>query len=410
MTDGRLHIAYILLDFDMGGMVTWVYNLATRFHRDHELHFLSTHVDRIAEKFYAVGTPAYVGQDWLALVRYLKRHHIDVVQFGQRREYANCALAASVPVVIERTDGPNRPSVMPKADLGAVIASTKGTLPDIVKTLDSRKVSLIYNGVDTQRFSTVKVDRLGLADSDILIGHVSRLSSGKNLNLLIEAVGVLKGKHSNIRLVIVGSNSRMPGAGDHESALRTSAAGLDSHVLFLGQVDSPEAIIAGFDIGVCVSRSEGIPNALLECMAAGKPVVATSVGEIDELVTHGRDGLMIEDNNLDQLVAALERLIEDESLRKRMGNAAQQRIREDFDLDKQAAKYMTLYQTLLGQKKATGVGPRMARAAYSRRLLLSLVARDYQRRVYEVVGKRLRRMPAAHRLARAAYRQWLALG
>ena len=364
-----MRIAYLLYDFDMGGMVSWVYRLATRLADRHELHFVCTHVPRIAPRFSDVGRAHYVGRDWGALQRYLRRHRIDVVQYGQHRVFGDCAMAARVPVVIERTDGARDGALEhSKRSLDAVVASTRGTVPRLAELVDPSRIHLIYNGVDVEHHRSVSPNRLDYADDDILIGRVSRLGRGKNIELLIDAVRQLNDRHPQIRLIIVGGSSRMPGATDGERALRAHATGLESWVRFVGQVDQPDSLIAGFDIGACVSRqgNEGIPNSLLECMAAGKPVVATDVDDIAELIVEDENGLLVHDNDLTSLVQALERLIQHPALRQRLGQRAQQRITRDFDLDIQAKKYEDLYDTLLGRVAQHSALQRTQRALRSR--------------------------------------------
>lgn len=382
-----MRIAFILYDFDMGGMVTWVYNLATRLHRQHELHFLCTHVDRIAPKFYDVGRPIYIGQHWPRLTRYLREHHIDVVQFGQTRAFADCAFAAGVPVVIERMDGLREGTARPSTrDVDAVVASAQHTVPTFARFIDRNKIHLIYNGIDPTRYQHVRHERLGFAETDIVIGSVGRFSRVKSLELLIDAMRQLKPMYPNVKLVLAGASSKMPGANDYGSLLRARAADLRSSVVFTGQVDNPEDLIAGFDIGACVSRDEGVPNSLLECMAAGKPLVATSVGGIPELVRHEQDGLLVEDNNLDGLVQALMQLIQTPSLRAAMGMSGRLRVQEHFNLDRQAERYLTLYRTLLDHKRTASRREHWSRLVHSQRARVSLIVRPYR----EAVAKALR--------------------
>ena len=365
----RMRIAFVLNDFDMGGMPTWVYRLATRLHRDHELHFLCTEVDRIAPKFEAVGRPRFCAGGVAELVDVLRAERVAVVQYGQRPVYGEAAMAAGVPVVIERTDGWRQGLPHVARGLDAIVASTRSTAEGLRLRFGHARVRLIHNGVDLPRFDRAIPDRLGFGPEDILVGRVSRFGGGKNLGLLIDAIAVLKDRHPRVRLVLVGGNSRMPGAADEAATLRERARGLEPWVRFVGSVDEPESLIAGFDIGTCVSRqgNEGVPNSLMECMAASMPVVATRVDDIPELVTDGKDGLLVDDGNLDQLVAALDRLIADATLRREMGRAGRTRIARDFDLDTQAEKYRGLYAELLGGTPR--VVRRLTRGVYGRMMV-----------------------------------------
>lgn len=384
-------IAYILQDFHIGGMESLIYRTAKYLQPHYDFIFIATHVPDILPKFHEIGTALYLGQDWLALSRYLRMQRVDIVQYGNIRFYADAALAAGVPVVIERTDGIRGGAALrPKAGLDAVIASTRGTIPPISKLIPSEKIHLIYNGIDLDAFDAVEPDRLGFGLDDILIGRVSRFSPGKNLGLLIDAVRQLQPHYPHIRLVLVGDNSKMPGVRDEMAFLREKARGLEEHVIFTGYVEHPAALIKGFDIGTCVSRAgnEGIPNSLIECMAARKPVVATRVDDIPELVEHEQNGLLTDDNDLAQLVNALERLINDPALCKQMGQAGRRRIEEGFNLKSQAEDYHQLYQQLL-RTRPTALAIFWRRIRFTTRLLFMLW---WERLVPEGIKALLRRV------------------
>jgi glycosyltransferase involved in cell wall biosynthesis len=366
----RLRIAFILQDFHIGGMESWLHRVASQLREHYDFHFIATHVPDILPKFSEIGSVFYAGQDWQKLKHYVRDQRIDIVQYANLREYGDAALAAGVPVVIERTDGLRHGAALrSKRGIDAVIASTRGTIPAISRLIDPARIHLIYNGIDVAHFDAVQPDRLHFAPDDFVVGRVSRFGRGKNLALLIDAVRQLAPKYPQLRLVLVGGNSKAgQAADDEEIALREHARGLEDHVCFTGYVEHPEALVRGFDVGTCVSRpgNEGIPNSLLESMAARQPVIATAVDDIPELVEHNVTGLLIENNNLDQLVAAIERLITDAELRQMLGTAARQRIGRDFDLTNQAAQYDALYQELW-QRRIRG-----ARLVW-RRIVWSLV-------------------------------------
>jgi glycosyltransferase involved in cell wall biosynthesis len=373
----KLRIAYILQDFHIGGMESWLYRVACHLTERCSFIFIATHVEDILPKFREVGTAIYVGQDWHKLARTLREQQIDIVQYANLREYGDAALAAGVPIVIERTDGLRHGAALrSKAGIDAVIASTRGTIPAISRLIDPARIHLIYNGIDLAHFDGLQPDRLHFAPDDFVIGRVSRFGRGKNLALLIDAVRQLAPKYPNLRLLLVGGNSKSGQTPDDEEIiLRERARGLEDHVFFTGYVDHPEALIKGFNVGTCVSRpgNEGIPNSLLESMVAHQPVIATAVDDIPELIEHEVNGLLIDDNNLDQLVAAIERLMNDLPLRAALGAAGRQRIERDFDLTTQAAGYDALYQQLWRQR-STGSRLAWRRAYWSLVLWIKVLA------------------------------------
>jgi len=361
-----MKIAYLLQDFSIGGIESCLYNIARALHKKHEFHFIATHVPEIQEKFYSVGHPIYLGQDWKKIETYLKEHKIDLVQTHNLREYMLCAYEAGVPVVVERTDGlRNGAALRPKSGLDGVIASTQGTISEISQLIARDKIQMIYNGVDLKRFQGVRADRLGFSEDDVIIGRLSRFGRGKNLPLLIEAVIELRKKHPQVKLVMVGDNSKMPGAPDVRKELEEQAKPLKENVVFTGNVEFPESLIMGMDIVTCVSNpmNEGIPNSLLEGMAAKKPVVSTRVDDIPEAVEDGRTGFLVPPQDVEALACALEKLVIDPALRQKMGEAGFTKIERDFNNEKQPELYEKLYLELLDKKRGA---PRQARETFER--------------------------------------------
>jgi len=347
-------VAYMLNDFHVSGMASWIRRLAERLQGEFAFHFIATRVPQIAEHFHRLGRAVYVPQESRRLVRYLRRNRIALVQYANGRFHGECALAAGVPVVIERTDGLRRGAALqPKDDLDAVIASTAGTVGPISALIPRERIHLIYNGVDPTAFDTVEPDRLGFAPQDVVVGRTSRFGRGKNIELLIEAMRRLLPRYPRAALALVGEDSKVPGAEPMGQRLRACAAPLGDRCVFTGCVEEPEALIKGFDIGTCSSRAdnEGIPNSLLEPMAAGKPVVTTDTGDVRELVSDGVEGFVVPDGDVEAFAGALGRLIGDPDRRARMGQAARRKIAARFDLARQAAAYAALYRRLLDERR-----------------------------------------------------------
>ena len=254
-----------------------------------------------------------------------------------------------------------------KKGLSAVIASTNGTIEPISKLIRLEKIHLIYNGVDVDYLQSIEPNRLGFDDNDILIGRASRFGRGKNLSLLIKATREIVKEHPHVRLVLVGGNSKLSeGLSDEESYLRDQAKDLPDHIIFTGQVEDPESLIAGFDIGTCSSRpnNEGIPNSLIECMALKKPVISTEVDNIGELVIDGKNGFLVGDNDLEGFVEALKKLITSREVRFQLGHQGYLDVLQKFNLKKQAIVYGELYNTLLGGASPKGLSLRW-RVEYS---------------------------------------------
>ena len=123
--------------------------------------------------------------------------------------------------------------------------------------------------------------------------------------------------------------------------------GLERKVLFLGIRDDVPQLLAASDVFVLSSDYEGVPLTVLEAMAAGKPVVATAVGGVPELIEDGETGILVPPRNPEALAQGILRLAKDASLRQRMGKAARERAQERFDISRTAREYEALYLRLL---------------------------------------------------------------
>jgi sugar transferase (PEP-CTERM/EpsH1 system associated) len=204
------------------------------------------------------------------------------------------------------------------------------------------KVSVILNGVDTDKFYPGDADRLrgvlGISASDCIIGCVGRLDPIKNHQLLMKAFPRLSHPRQ-LHLVFLGDGPER----DRLSALRESLPCRDS-IHLLGQRDDVADILRTMDIFVLPSRSEGMCNALLEAMATGLPIVATAVGGNTELVQDGFNGLLVPPNDENNMVNVLNYLLEDVSgIRKRLGLNARQRAEREFSLHRMVRAYESLY-------------------------------------------------------------------
>jgi glycosyltransferase involved in cell wall biosynthesis len=342
-------IVFTLFDFYIGGIESFLYNLAKKLNHKYEFFFLATHVPKFQAKFFNVGNTVFISyQNPQEIVRFFKKINPNIVQIHNDIVPLNCALEAGVRNVIERADGTRSCTRLPKDNFKYVIASSSGTIEMISKYITRDKIRLIYNGMDLEDINNIRAKKL-FNEECFVIGRSCRFGRGKNIQLLIEAVKLLSRKYPHIRLVIIGGNSLMPGAEDMESELKALAAGFETHIFFLGNIEEPQPIIKGFDIVTCVSNSlnEGIPNSLMEGMASVIPAVATNVDQVSELVVDNYNGLLIQEKNLEQLIQALEQYILDKDLRNLHGENAFKTIYEKFNLDLSAQEYDKLYQEIL---------------------------------------------------------------
>lgn len=190
----------------------------------------------------------------------------------------------------------------------------------------------IYSGIELDRFlrpmegSGRKVRRsLGIDDCGPIIGIVSKLWEGKGHADLLRAFAILVERGNESRLLIVGE-------GPNEPDLRQLALdlGIASSVTFAGFREDVPEVIDVVDIAVLPSHFEGMGRVLLEAMARAKPVVATAVGGIPEIVLEEQTGILVPPRDPPRLAQALDRLIRDQALRIEMGERGRARLTECF--------------------------------------------------------------------------------
>jgi glycosyltransferase involved in cell wall biosynthesis len=341
-------IAFVLYDFHVGGIENWLYRLARALQDSFEFYFLATTVSGFLPKFNEVGTCAFLPSP-NKMRSYLRKHNIDIAQIHNQRWPIDAALAAGVPHIIERTDGTRSCTRVNKSGLSLVIASAKGTVPAIANFFPSERIKLIYNGIDLDEVDATPEERLWPAEL-FVVGRTSRFGRGKNLGMLIEAAEKLKPRLPNLRIVMYGGDSSLPGAEPMEAELRKQAGALGEMVQLSGVLENTLPFVKGFDVVTCVSNpgNEGIPNSLIEGMACGKPVISTAVDQVPELVHDGVNGTLIPAGDVDALCSAVARMAADPELCKRMGAAGRRTIEEKFSLRCAADAYAAVYNELLG--------------------------------------------------------------
>jgi glycosyltransferase involved in cell wall biosynthesis len=202
---------------------------------------------------------------------------------------------------------------------------------------------IIYNGIPTKRFiSCIKQDE---TKKNVVLLHVGRFAPQKNHLLLIEAFALAVKEYPAMQLWLVGDGPLRPVV---EKTI--VEMGLEEKVLFLGIRDDVPKLLRASDIFVLSSDYEGVPLAVLEAMTDGKPVIATGVGRVSELIEDGVSGILVPPRNPEMLAKGILQLAKDTELRHLMGQAAQKRALEHFDISRTAREYEALYLKLLRER------------------------------------------------------------
>lgn len=185
---------------------------------------------------------------------------------------------------------------------------------------------------------------LGFDDDSPIVGIVGNLRPVKNHPLFVRAVARVMATRPAVRAVIVGQP--IPGEESYHRQLRSEieSLGLRDRIRWLGFRDDVPQILSRLAVVCLTSRSEGMPNAVLEAMAAGRPVVATAVGGVPELVTNGVNGLLVASEDEEGLAGSLARLFDEPALAVDMGREGRRRAVEEFGCDGAAERLARAYR------------------------------------------------------------------
>jgi glycosyltransferase involved in cell wall biosynthesis len=205
-------------------------------------------------------------------------------------------------------------------------------------------VQVLENGVDLDRFLDVPTYRGPNAGTARRIGVVANLRPVKGLEVFVRAAALIAARHANVHFEVAGE-------GDLQAALEEQAgvAGLAEQFHLHGSIRDIPAFLARLDMAVLSSLSEGMSNAVLEYMAAGRPIVATAVGATPRLLQDGVHGLVVPPNDPHALAAAMNRLLCDLPLASRLASAARRRAREEFSREAMVRRFEVFYQRLAGK-------------------------------------------------------------
>lgn len=229
----------------------------------------------------------------------------------------------------------------------AVVPNSAG-LAALAKSFEPKlNYPVIPNGADTLLFSPRDTDR---RTGPVRLFCHGRVVYQKGLDVLLAALGLLA-PHLSWELHIAGDGPQRP-----ELEKQAMNLGIGDRVIFEGWMRRPElaALMREMDLFVFASRDEGMPNAVLEAMASGLPVVATRIAGNEELVVPENTGFLVPSESPAELAEAIKRLIRDETLRATMGQAGRKKVEKEYSWASVAARYLALCH---GLRQSGHTGP-----------------------------------------------------
>jgi glycosyltransferase involved in cell wall biosynthesis len=244
--------------------------------------------------------------------------------------------------------------------ISAVVVPSR-TLRDIALNTYHLRAGMVHwipNGVEPDQYGTSGRERWradwGCAEDEFLIGFVGRLSAEKNLGLLLRAVAACR--LPNARIVLVGR-------GPCQAELETLAGelGIGGRVTFAGFIPDPSGCYGAFDLFAMSSATEQMPISLLEAMAAGLPVICTTVGDCAEILGNPGWPSAVPAGDLDAYVRGLGTLHADAELRERLGARNRRRCVESYSREKMIARYRHIYLAAAGRSEPAANPPAHSR-------------------------------------------------
>ena len=241
----------------------------------------------------------------------------------------------------------------------AIIAVSQQVKQRLVGSkVPSGKVHLVRNGIDLQPFIAASPsirDRFQ-SHGGLLVGWVGRLSPEKGPDLFIQAAAKVRSEFPNARFILAGDG---PARAELEALIQT--LGLANSVQFIGRRNDMPEVYASVDVMVSSSRFEGLPMAILEGMASGRPWVATAVGDVPTVVRNGQTGLLVLPGDENLLANALAEMLRNHADRARMGAAAQHVVTTEFSAEGMVAEHLRIYASVARHKAEISSGMEHAR-------------------------------------------------
>lgn len=217
--------------------------------------------------------------------------------------------------------------------------STRGNLP-------AERMQTIYNGIAprTEPSATETAalrEELGIGPDDLVVGIVANLRPAKGLDTFVAAAELVSREFDKIKFLMIGE-----GKGEPLAILKTQIKNLnlEDRVILAGFRPDAAGLIFAMDMLVLSSVSEGMPMVLIEAMAASRPIVATDVGGISEVVVDGRTGFLAAPRNPRALADRIIALLRNRSQREAFGANGKKLVLEKFSLERMLDSYRTLYK------------------------------------------------------------------
>ena len=320
------------------------------------------------DSFYDLHTARQVWR----FARYLRKHEIDVVH--SHDFYTNvfgmaAAALARVPVrIASRRESAVRPESQRLVERSsyraahAVVANCEDVRQQLIREgVPAQKVRTIYNGLDLARVRPAQTERseilrsLELPDQARFVTIMANMRAHvwhpepacyKDHPTFLRAAKRIHDSVPDAAFIVAGEGELMEATQELARSL-----GIADRTFFIGRCQNVGSVLSVSDVCVLSSSSEGFSNAILEYMAAGRPVVATDVGGAREAIVHGETGYLVPAGDHEQLAHHVIAILSDAESARSLGEAGRRRVNEKFSSLKQLQNVESLYTELLPRKR-----------------------------------------------------------
>lgn len=230
-----------------------------------------------------------------------------------------------------------------------VVAVGEGVRKNLTDTfhINPKKIEIIYNAVQQESIEKnnfhPELQKLKI-QGYMLVGSIGRLSVQKGMDVFIRALKMISHKRTDVKGVIIGD-------GEDREKLQSLIAelGMEDKILMLGYQEHVRTLIRQLDLVVMASRWEGFPLIPIEVFSAGKTLVASDIGGINEIVKNRQNGLLVPKDQIEEFSRAMEELLENLKLRERLEKNGKEYYEASFDYESFLKQYYLVYQNMLDE-------------------------------------------------------------
>jgi glycosyltransferase involved in cell wall biosynthesis len=232
-----------------------------------------------------------------------------------------------------------------------VIANAEACKKSIIEQENARTedIFIVPNLIESKRFANIPTWIQATRCPPRRVGIVGYLKFVKGTDVLIDAAKIVLEKHPDVQFELAGITVDKDEAKQYQSLIEQY--GIAQNMRFLGSLADIPVFLSTLDIAVLASRSEGLPNAIMEYMAAGRPCVVTDVGGCGELIRHEQNGLLVPSDNPSALAEGIIDLLEHPDRAEQFATAARKDISEKYEASIVANRWCEIYEEVLATQK-----------------------------------------------------------